>query len=202
MYLSLRRALLAAYQKALSQALPPKERVARHWADPSRLTWLALLSEQTRFQLAWSLGPLKDSSLPGLQTSGVFHLDDAVFPGVGAAAIAREVLATMPETDGPTTAFLIRVVAQLALAEVALTLEEARSFGLPVSDGFAVTLALRADALESKALTPRMPGHAEARVLAALEKMEPALAVTISALLASKELVLLDAVRALPATHH
>jgi hypothetical protein len=166
------------------------------------LTWLALLSEQTRFQLAWSLGPLKDSSLPGLQTSGVFHLDDAVFPGVSAAAIAREVLATMPETDGPTTAFLIRVVAQLALAEVALTLEEERSFGLPVSDDFTVTIAQRADALESKALTPRMPGHAEARVLAALEKMEPALAVTVTALLASKELVLLEAVRALPATHH
>lgn len=202
MYDKLRMALLEAYQKALNQALPPKERVARHWADPTRLTWLGLLSEQTRFQIAWSHGELKESSGQQLETSGVFHLDDTVFPGVGADALSRQVLALVPESDGATTAFLIRVIAQFALAEVALTFEHERTFAIATDENFRVALALRADALTTPAHTPRMPKHAEARVTKALSEMEPLLAHTITALFAAPEPALLEAVRNLPAMRH
>jgi hypothetical protein len=191
-YLEFRDGLRRAFQRALGQALPAKPRVARHWVDPSRLSWLGLLSEQTRFHVAWSLGALVDAPPAGRHTSGVFLLDDSVFPGVEAALTSARLLALVPtDVDGATKAFLIRVTAQLALVDLA------RDFGplpLPVTDDFCITLPLRADVLETPAPTPRMPAHAVDRVSAALARM-PSLGARIHATFESPADGLLDAAR-------
>ncbi len=168
-FIDFREALRRSVQRALGQALPAKPRVARHWVDPSRLAWLALLSEQTRFHLSWSLGILVDAPRAGRHTAGVFLLDDTVFPGVEASALTARLLALVPaDIDGATRAFLIRVTAQLALADVA---HDVGALPLPVTDDFSIVVPVRADALETPAPTPRMPAHAEPRVRAALARM-------------------------------
>ncbi len=191
-YLEFRDGLRRAFHRALSQALPAKPRVARHWVDPSKLSWLGLLSEQTRFHLAWSLGALVDAPPAGRHTSGVFLLDDSVFPGVEAPVISSRLLSLVPtDVDGATKAFLIRVTAQLALVDLA------RDFGplpLPVTDDFRITLPLRPDVLETPAPTPRMPAHAADRVSAALARM-PTLGERIRATFEAPGESLLDAAR-------
>jgi hypothetical protein len=168
-YLDFRDALRRSVQRALGQALPAKPRVARHWVDPSRLAWLGLLSEQTRFHLSWSLGTLVDAPVTGRHTAGVFLLDDTVFPQVDAAGLTARLLALVPsDLDGATRAFLIRVTAQLALADLA---HDFGALPLPTIDDFLITVPVRPDALDTPAPAPRMPAHAEQRVTQALARM-------------------------------
>ena len=195
--------LLAAYRLALSAALPPKPQVARHWETPDALHWLALLPASDGFHLAYSLGRLR--GVPEVagerHTSGLFRLSGAVFRGVDEAALLARVTAQVPEdADGPTRAFLLRVAGQLAAAQVAVTLEAERAaLPLPAADGFGCHLPARADALFEAAATPRMPGHAEERVRAALASMAPDLSARIHAVFDAPETTLLDAVRHLGA---
>jgi hypothetical protein len=197
-YPTFRAALLAAHRRALAQALPPRPAVARHWEDASRLRWLGLCQEQGRFQLSWSFGQLKPPAGPPPHTAGVFHLVDAVFPGVDAPGLARALLALAPASaDGPTRAFLTRVVAQLALAEVAVTLlVTPGTLPMPPADELEVALPVRADALATPSPTPRMPLHARARVEAAMEDLEPGLRAAVRRLLEAPEAELLAAVLA------
>lgn len=195
--------VLAAYRVALGAALPPRPQVARHWATPGELHWLALLTAGDAFHLAYSLGRLVDAPVVEGErhTSGFFRLTGAVFRGVDEAALLQAVAAQVPASaDGPTRAFLGRVVAQLAVAQAALTLEGARdALPLPAAAGFGCHLSARADALFEAAATPRMPGHAEDRVRAALDAMEPGLAAQVLAVFDASEPSLLDAVRHLGA---
>lgn len=193
--------LLAAYRTALAAALPPKPQVARHWETPDRLHWLALLPASDGFHLAYSLGRLRGTPLADGErhTSGLFRLSAAVFPGVDEAALLRGVGALVPgAADGATRAFLGRVVAQVLTAEVAVALEaDAAGLPLAVADGFCCHVAARADALFQPAATPRLPGHAEERVRAALVEMDAALSARLLDVFASPRPDLLDAVRAL-----
>jgi hypothetical protein len=199
-YPAFRDRLFGACQRALAQALPPRPTVARHWEDASRLTWLGLLQEQGRFQLSWSFGRLKGPAGPPPHTAGVFHLVDAVFPGVEANRLTAALLALTPrDADGPTRAFLVRVVAQLALAEVAVALERSPgALGMPTAEGFEVALPVRPDALGTPAPTPRVPQHARDRVEGALASLEPGLRSLVQRLVAAPEATLLAAVRAWP----
>jgi hypothetical protein len=195
--------LLAACRLALSAALPPRPQVARHWETPDALHWLALLPATDGFHLAYSLGRLRgEPGGPGTRhTSGLFRLSGAVFRGVDEAALLAMLRAQVPEVaDGPTRAFLLRVVGQLAAAEVALSLEaQPLTLPLPPAAGFACQVPARTDALFEAASTPRLPGHASERVEAALDVMEPSLAARVRALLAAPHEGLVDAVRALDA---
>lgn len=195
--------LLAAYRVALSAALPPKPQVARHWETPDALHWLALLSATDGFHVAYSLGRLRDVPLvPGERhTSGLFRLSGTVFRGVDEGALRSAVAAQVPDAfDGPTRAFLLRVVGQLATAQVAVALEcEPAALPLPAAEEFHCHLPARSDALFEAAATPRLPGPAEERVRAALDGMEPALATRVHAVFAAPDATLLDAVRHLGA---
>lgn len=169
MYAAFASAVLAAYRTALARALPPPARVARHWEDASRLTWLGLLQEQARFQVAWSFGRLSGAPPEPLQTAGVFHLVGAAFPGVDEAALARGAMGLVPTTvDGPTRAFLVRVVCQLALEDAAHALRAPGALPMPTAPGFEVVLPVRADALTTPASQPVVPAHAADRVWAAV----------------------------------
>jgi hypothetical protein len=182
MYEVFRGQVLTAYRAALAQALPPKPRVAQHWVDASRLTWVGLLVEQGRFQLAYSLGRLVGVATPGLHTSGVFHLVSTAFPAVADAQLSRSALALVPATaDGATRAFLNRVVCQLALADVAVALREPGVLPMPTSADFTVALPLRADVLETPSPAPVVHAAVAARVRSAVELLEPALAVRVQA---------------------
>lgn len=195
--------LLAAYRVALSAALPPKPQVARHWETPDALHWLALLPASDGFHVAYSLGRLR--GVPEVagerHTSGLFRLSGAVFRGLDEAALRAAVAAQVPDAaDGPTRAFLLRVTGQLATAEAALTLEAERAaLPLPAVDGFGCHLPARADALFEAAATPRLPGHAEERVRAALASMAPDLSARIRSVFDAPDATLLDAVRHLGA---
>jgi hypothetical protein len=196
-YEAFRAALLRACRCGLAQALPPRPAVARHWEDPTRLHWLGLFQEQGRFLLSWSFGQLRPPAGPLPHTAGVFALVDAVFPGVDARGLVVQLSSLVPATsDGPTRAFLVRVVGQLALAEVAVALGQAPvDLGMPTGSDFAVALPVRPDALRTPAPTPRMPAHARARVEAALGDVEPALRQALERLLTAPEAELLEAVR-------
>ncbi|MEW6432850.1 MAG: hypothetical protein AB1730_15200 [Myxococcota bacterium] len=191
--------VLAAYRVALGAALPPKPQVARHWATPDELHWLALTTAGDGFHLAYSLGRLVDAPLVDGErhTSGFFRLTGAVFRGVDEAALLQAVAAQVPASaDGPTRAFLGRVVAQLAVAQAALALEAALdALPLAAAPGFACHLSARADARFEAAPTPRLPGHAADRVRAALDATEPGLAARVLAVFDASEPSLLDAVR-------
>lgn len=195
--------LLAAYRVALSAALPPKPQVARHWETPGALHWLALLPATDGFHVAYSLGRLR--GVPEVagerHTSGLFRLTGAVFRGLDEAALLAAVAAQVPDAaDGPTRAFLLRVTGQLATAEVALTLEAERAaLPLPAADGFGCHLPARADALFEAAATPRLPGHAEERVRAALGALAPDLSARLRCVFDAPDATLLDAVRHLGA---
>ncbi|MEW5742796.1 MAG: hypothetical protein AB1938_28020 [Myxococcota bacterium] len=195
----LRALVLAAYRTALSAALPPKPQVARHWETPDALHWLALMPATDGFHLAYSLGRLRGAALVEGErhTSGLFRLSGAVFPGVDEAALLRAVHVQVPEAaDGATRAFLVRVAAQVAVAETALTLEqERRALPLPTSADFACHVPARADALFEPAATPRLLGHAAERVHAAISAMDGALAARVLALFAAPEPTLLEALR-------
>jgi hypothetical protein len=200
---ALRSHVLAAYRAALAAALPPKPQVARHWETPDRLEWLALLPAIDGFHLAYSLGRLRGAPVVEGErhTSGLFRLTGAVFKGVDEAALLRSVSALVPErADGATRAFLVRVVAQVTAAEVALALEaEAPALPMPAAAGFACHVAARADALFQPAATPRLPGHAQDRVRAALAEMDSSLSARVQALFDSPDAALVDAVRHLGA---
>jgi hypothetical protein len=193
-----RAALLAAYRRALAQVLPPGAAVARHWEDASRLHWLGLFQEQGRFQLSWSFGRLRPPAGAEPHTAGVFSLVDPVFPGVEATRLAAMLVALAPAaSDGPTRAFLTRVVGQLALAEVAAALWQApASLGMPTAPNFTVALPVRADAPATPAPTPRVPPHARERVEAGLEALETPLRRSLERLFAAPEAELLLAVLA------
>lgn len=195
--------VLAACRLALRAALPPKPQVARHWETPDALHWLALLPATDGFHLAYSLGRLRDVPVRDGErhTSGLFRLSAAVFPGVDEAALRRAVADAVPaDADGPTRAFLLRVVAQLAVADAAVELERApESLPLPPAPGFTCHVPVRADALFEAAATPRLPGHAEARVRDALSRMDAPLATRVLALFDAPEATLLEAARHLGA---
>jgi hypothetical protein len=169
--------VLGAYRVALAQALPPRPRAARHWVDPSQVQWLGLLVEQARFQFSYSLGRLTGVEAPGLHTPGVFHLVAATFPGLDEAQLARGALALVPPlSDGPTRAFLVRVVCQLTLREVAAALRAPGALPMPTAGNFTVTTPLRADALFTPSPAPVVHPKVALRVRAALAQLEPALA--------------------------
>lgn len=196
---ALTAALLEAYRRALTQALPPPPIVARHWVSAERLTWLALLQEQSAFHFAWSFGQLKGTPLVlgQRQFAGVFRLAANVTTGVDHVGLARALGDLIPEgADGASRAFLQRVTAQLATAEVAVTLERERErLPMPTTPDFGVSVPLRADVLDLPALTPRLPRHAADRVEAAIAQLEPELQRRVRAIFAAPERALIDAVR-------
>lgn len=181
-YALLQAQVLAAYQAALGQALPPKPRVAQHWVDPTQLRWLGLLVEQARFQFAYSLGRLAGVATPGLHTAGVFHLVGRAFPAVDDAALSQRALGLVPPAaDGATRAFLNRVICQLVLADVAAALREPGALPMPTASDFLVTTPMRGDVLETPAAAPVVHGHVARRVALALAALEPALAQRVTA---------------------
>jgi len=197
-YPAFRAALLASCRRALAQALPPRPTVARHWEDASQLHWLGLFQEAGRYQLAWSFGRLRPPVGPPPHTAGVFWLVDPVFPGVDAPRLAAMLAALTPASaDGPTRAFLARVLSQLALAEVAVALWQApEALGMPTAPGFAVALPRRPDVLGEPAPTPRMPAHARERVTLALRALEPSVRQAVERLFEAPQAELLPAVLA------
>ncbi len=200
MYRDFVGSLLSSYRRALGSALPVRPPAARHWVDPSRLTWLGLLEDGAGFQLAFSLGRLRVPPVGvGLHTLGVFRLVDAVFPGVDAAGLSASLGSLVPPEVGAARAFLSRAVARLALAEVALELaKDPRALPLPTAEGFEVAVPAKAEALEVAALTPRVPEAGAERVAAGLALLEPSLARRLECLFAAPEAVLLAAVSEAP----
>lgn len=196
-------ALFKDYALALAQALgavvqraaQPSPRVARHWVSSSRLTWFGACADHHLVQASWSYGALRDAPPPApgqRATVGTFALTRAAFPDVDDAALRAACEALLPEgVDGATRVFLQRVAAQLAVADVLLT--------LPELVGCEVSLFARPDALEHSASTPRWPEQARDRVAAALAQMDPAFALRCERTWAAEPPALLDAVRALVA---
>ena len=197
-YLAFRALLLESYRRALGQALPPRPQVARHWESAAELTFLALLPDQAAFHLAFSFGQLKGcppSATP--QTAGLFRLTASIFPGVDAEQLTQTLTALVPEAvDGATRAFLLRVAAQLAAAEVAAALDRDRTtIPQATSRDFVVTVPRRADLLHEPAAPPRMPTHAEGRVRDALAVLSAPLSTRLVQAFEAPEPSLLDLVR-------
>ncbi|MFZ5439837.1 MAG: hypothetical protein ACOZQL_07495 [Myxococcota bacterium] len=162
-----RRALAQAVGLVLNRALEPSPRVARHWESTAKLEWFGGAADHHQVHLSWSFGRLRDvPPVPGQrQTVGVFQLARSTFPELDEQALRAMLEALVPrEADGATRVFLQRVTAQLALADVLLT--------LPERVGCEVSLFARPDALDTPAPTPRWPEHARDRVAAALAAME------------------------------
>lgn len=200
--LALDAAVLAAYRHALGRALPPREPLARHWTTPHALSWLGLNVEGDGFSVAFAFGALKGPTLtpPGhVEHTGFFRLTPEVFPGVDSRVLNAAVQQLVPAgADGATRAFLGRVVSQLALGAAALALEEERAqLPMATAETFVVALPQRKDAAHEPARTPRMPGHAQARVAQALEQMEPRLRARVAQLFSAPADGLLEAMRGL-----
>jgi len=199
MYRAFLHALASSYRRALGLALPVRPLAARHWVDPSRLSWLGLLEDGGRFQLSFALGTLRVPP-PGnaRHTAGVFHLVDAAFPGVDAAALSAAVEQLVPPDVGAARALLSRAVSKLALAEVALELAaRPERLPLPLGPGFEVAVPAGVDALDVTAPTPRVPPAAAARVVMGLQALEPVLARRLERLFEAPEPSLLAAARRL-----
>lgn len=174
------------------RASQPSPRVARHWVSASQLTWFGACADHHLVQASWSFGALRDAPPPPpgqRATVGLFALTKGSFPELDEQALRAQAEALLPPgTDGATRVFLQRVAAQLAVADVLLT--------LPELIGCEVSLFARPDALDTPAATPRWPEHARERVAAALGRMDPAFAARCERTWAAEPPALLDAVRA------
>lgn len=183
-------AVARALEAVAAQASSPPERVARHWEDPSRLTWFGAAADHQVVHVSWSFGRLRGvPEVPGERhTVGVFALTRGTFPAVDEQALRAALEALVPAAaDGPTRVFLQRVAAQLAVADALLALERAR----PLE----VSLFARPDAVHTPAPTSRWPEHARDRVTAALAEMDAGLRARCEATWAHEDPGLLSAVR-------
>lgn len=179
-----------ALEAVAAQASSPPERVARHWEDPSRLSWFGAAADHQVLHVSWSFGRLR--GVPGVpgerHTVGVFAITRGTFPAVDEHALRAALEALVPATaDGPTRVFLQRVAAQLAVADALLALERSRDLE--------VSLFARPDAVHTPAPTSRWPEHAKDRVAAALGGMDEALRARCEATWAHPDAALLAAVR-------
>jgi hypothetical protein len=197
-YADFRAEVERAYRAGLGHALPPKERVARHWEAVDRLVALWLLGTTEGFYLGYSLGALKGVPFEAERppSAGLFRLEGRVFPAVDAAALQEGLTRLVPsEADGATRAFLRRVIMQLAVAETAETLgREVARLPLPVAPAFRVWVPVRADALYEDAPTPRLPAHAADRVRAAVAALDGALQARVERLFQATSATLSGAV--------
>lgn len=187
-YVEYQQAVATAVGHVVERALTPSPRVARHWEATTRLTWVGGAADHHQVHVSWSFGRLRDVPvLDGQRHSvGVFTLSRAAFPGVDELALRTTLEALVPAgTDGATRVFLQRVTAQLAVADVLVS--------LPERLGCEVSLFARPDALDTHASTPRWPEHARDRVAAALNAMDPLLVARLEALWRSPAEVFLAA---------
>jgi hypothetical protein len=186
-------AVAEAIGAVVKRASQPSPRVARHWVSTAKLTWFGACADHHLIQASWSFGALRDGPTlePGQRhTVGVFALTPSNFPDVNDAKLRALCEGLVPEgTDGATRVFLQRVAAQLATADVLLT--------LPELVGCEVSLFARADAVDQPASTSRWPEHARERVQAALSATDPAFASRSERTWGADAPVLLDAVRSL-----
>lgn len=184
-------AVAEAIGAVVKRASQPSARVARHWESTARLTWFGACADHHLIQASWSFGALRDGPKlePGQRsTVGVFALTASNFPEVDEVKLRMLCEGLVPEgTDGATRVFLQRVAAQLATADVLLTLPELL--------GCEVSLFARPDAVDQAASTPRWPAHARERVQAALTKMDSAFANRCERTWTADAPVLLDAVK-------
>lgn len=161
------RGLAHAVGLALTRALEPSPRVAQHWESTARLAWFGGAADHHQVHVSWSYGRLRDVPLVDGQrhSVGVFQLSKTTFAGVDELLLRTSLESLVPAgVDGATRVFLQRVVAQLSLADVLLS--------LPERVGCEVSLFARPDALDTPAPTPRWPEHARERVADALARMD------------------------------
>jgi hypothetical protein len=179
-----------ALDAVASRAAEPQARVAKHWEDPSRLTWFGAAADHQALHASWSFGRLRDVPLVGgaRHTVGVFMVTPSAFPEVDGVALRAALDGLVPAgVDGATKVFLQRVAAQLAAADGLLRLERER--------GVEVFLFARPDALHTAANTPRWPEHARDRVAGALLQMDDAFRARCEATWAHPATELLTAAR-------
>jgi hypothetical protein len=190
-YVEFQSAVARAVGHVVERAMNPTVRVARHWESTSRLAWFGACADHHVQHVSWSFGRLRDVPVLAGQRHhvGVFGLLSASFPEVDEAGVRSSLEALIPPgTDGATRVFLQRVSAQLAMADVLLSLPERLG-------DCEVSLFARPDAVDTAASTPRWPEHARERVAAALDAMDAELRTRCERLWSAEPPTLLDAAR-------
>lgn len=182
-------AVARALGVVVAKARQPTERVARHWESTDRLTWFGANADHHLVHASWSYGHLRGVPAEGPRASvGIFAVTAITFPELDEAGLRAAHQALVPEgVDGATRVFLLRVAAQLAVADVVLT--------LPEQLGCEISLFARIDAVDQPAATARWPERARERVTAALDLMDPLFAARCEALFSAEAKELLEAVR-------